>query len=143
METRDIVYCDASFFEKTRMAILGIVYKNEITRIKAHAKNATVAELLSVLMAKKLYPGKLVVNDCKSISDMFQSGDEYRLLKLLGPDAKVTALLETVNLHGVMWQKRRTSEETCLVDSATRKQLTENFKWRFRNLGFSIKEYGF
>jgi hypothetical protein len=141
---QDIVYCDAALFMAPHnMAILGIVYKNEVTRIRARAKNTSIAELLAILMAKKLYPGKLVVNDCKAVTDMFTQGRVHSLQHMLGQNGQAQFLMESVNLHGVLWQRRRTDEMTCLVDSATRRTCTENYKYRLRRLGFTLREYGF
>jgi len=149
--TQDIVYCDAGFFtkpdEKNGNAILGIIYGKEVTRIKAKAKNATIAELLAILMAKKLYPNKLVVNDCKAVTDMItqnRAGSLKHLLRMHKADVKMAQfLIDTVNTAGIMWQRRRTDEVTCMVDSATRRQLSQNYLYRLTRKGYTLRECGF
>lgn len=155
MYERDVVYCDAGFFEKNHTAIIGILYKKEVTRIKARAKNTAIAELLAILMARKLYPGKMIVNDCLSVvrtlntdisiePNIRQETIEKRkrnLFRWVGDSAEF--LLSDPNLRNVVWQKRRTDDETCMVDSLTRKHLTKNFQWRLRQDKFNLKEFNF
>jgi hypothetical protein len=139
----DLVYCDASFFDSDRVCILAIVHGKEVTRIKAKAKNGTVAELLSILMAKKLYPGKPVVNDCKAVTDMFIERRYNSVVKLLGKNAQVGSLFDTVNTNGIIWQRRRTDEKSCMVDTATRRQLTDNYLYRIEKHGYTLREVCF
>jgi hypothetical protein len=94
-------------------------------------------------MAKKLYPGKLVVNDCKAVTDMFTEGRVGSLQHMLGAEGKAQFLMETVNMHGIMWQRRRTDEMTMIVDSATRRQISENFLYRLNRDGYQLREYCF
>ena len=141
---QDVVYCDAAFFDQqSNKAILGIVYGKEVTRIRARAKNGTIAELLAILMARKLYPDKLIINDCKAVIDMFNQNRAISLKHMLGKDSQVDFLLTTINSGGVVWMRRRSDDISCLTDSITRSKLTTNLTWRLKHEGFILREYGF
>lgn len=155
MEKRDVVYCDAAFFgsashhkkhPKDRSScrvILGILHRKELTRIRAYARNNVVAELLAILMARKLYPGKIIINDCKAVIDILNENREQSLRKLLGADAQVEFLLQDKDVRGVLWQRRRTDEESNVVDSITRKFIGRRFAHYLTKNGYTMKEFGF
>jgi hypothetical protein len=142
MSQQDIVYCDAAFFcDSTKDAIIGIVYGKEATRIRVRAKNSTMAELLGIVLARKLYPGKLIVNDCAVITSMFRKNRIKQLRRFVGDDERATFLMESINLYGVLWMPRRSDEESKIADSLTRSKLTNGFK-RFLSVNsFILKEF--
>lgn len=144
---RDIVYCDAGYFDpkgqNTRgRVIVAILYKKEITRIIASVKSCLMAEFLAVVIAKKLYPGKLVVNDCKTVTGALGNKNYQALHRWTGREQiSLEGLVEMVNEFGIMWERRRSSPEACMVDTATRKELTPNYRRILALNGFTIKEY--
>jgi hypothetical protein len=142
----DVVYCDAAYFERkpgTANVIIGILYGKQLVRIRAHAKNNVIAELLAILMARKLYPGKLIVNDCKAVTDMLNEKRGDSLKKLLGNDAQIEFLLGNANICGVLWQRRRSDLESSIVDSITRRHLGGRFYQYLERHQYNLKIFGF
>lgn len=140
----DVVYCDASFYQdKSKICVLAIVYGKEIHRIRAQAKNGTVGELLAIMMARKLYPDKLIINDCKAVVDMINLDKRASMKRMLGDGAMVDFLMDTVRSGGVLWARRCFDETARLTDRCTRRNMSGGFRDYLKRDGFKVKDCGF
>jgi len=141
---RDVVYCDAGFFSESKVAIIGVLYKKELTRVKVKVKGSITAEMMAIIFAKKLYPGRLVVNDCLTVVNAFSKRQANSLQNWTNDHDYNRMMLLAIEFSksGIIWEKRRSSAEARIVDTATRKELSRNYKRLLKIGGFDLREYG-
>lgn len=130
------IHCDAAWYE-SGYAIIGIVHKTRVWRIRARANNVNTAELLAISMARKLCGQGTIISDAQVVVN--------RINKELSLSC-FTKQRETSdeNLHAlkkggpIQWQKRRTSDGAKLADGLTRKEFTPHYRTQLRQRGFLI-----
>lgn len=120
-------FCDASFSGDGTTAVIGVVCGNKLIRKYVKARNSTHAELIAVLVARKVFGNDVVcVTDNELVSSILRKSPTRRrfiLNRTFGLDdskasyEKVVAALSSAE---IIWARRRSNDQLRIADNLTR-----------------------
>jgi hypothetical protein len=138
------INCDAAHFTGSNRAILGILCEDKAYRIKVRAKNVNVAELLAIMMARKLFGAGRIISDAQCVVNTINN-KEWGVRHVVhtvhkGQAKKLRARLVAEDDHELIWMRRRSDERACIVDSLTRRDLSGRFRSYITRQGITLTE---